>query len=147
MSAQCGCAVLSHCLCPLRGCVHDGLVRATGGFVSVIFSVFTVVLARGGGGGDGGASLPRSRHLKPAACGRWDHPSALPHPPQVGAVWCAFSDCASRHEQAAPMVTLWYVLRVYLDPEIDSYCCRTIAELLQLRQKKKQAAPMVTRAA
>ena len=21
----------------------------------------------------------------------------------------------------------WYVLRVYLDPEIDSYCCRTIA--------------------
>ena len=32
---------------------------------------------------------------------------------------------------------LWYVLRVYLDPEIDPYCCRTIAKLLQLRQKKK----------
>ena len=26
-------------------------------------------------------------------------------------------------------------LRVYLDPEIDSCCCRTVAELLQLRQK------------
>ena len=31
-------------------------------------------------------------------------------------------------------------MRVYLDPEIDSYCCRTIAELLQLLQKKKMDA-------
>ena len=22
---------------------------------------------------------------------------------------------------------LWYVLRVYFDPQIDSYCCKTIA--------------------
>ena len=33
---------------------------------------------------------------------------------------------------------LWYVLRVHLDPEIDSCCCRSIAEVLQLRQKKKE---------
>ena len=35
------------------------------------------------------------------------------------------------------------VLRVYLDPEIDLYCCRTIAELLQnycsFARKKKVA--------
>ena len=44
---------------------------------------------------------------------------------------------------------LWYVMRVYLDPEIDSYCCGTIAELLQLRQKKKvraRRAPSARRA-
>ena len=30
---------------------------------------------------------------------------------------------------------------MYLDPEIDWYCCRIIAEVLQLRQKKKRKPP------
>ena len=33
---------------------------------------------------------------------------------------------------------LWYVLRVYLDPEIDSYCCRTIAASPQKKGGKKK---------
>ena len=32
---------------------------------------------------------------------------------------------------------LWYVLRVYLDPEIDSYYCRTIAALKKNKKKKR----------
>ena len=36
-----------------------------------------------------------------------------------------------------------HVLRVYLDPEIDSFCCRTIAELWECSfvKKKKDASP------
>ena len=30
---------------------------------------------------------------------------------------------------------LWYVLRVYLDPEIDWYCCRTIATSLKKKEE------------